>query len=922
MPMMADGPTHAAIVGRERETALVAAILPPVPSRLDIVVLVGPVGIGKTTIAGLAADQARSLGVRVLSVRCSEHESGLAFAALHQLLRPALPHLDSLPEPQGTAVRIAFGLHHQESAPDVLMLCLGALTLLSRLADDDSLLVLVDDAQWLDDGSRGVLSFIARRLEGEPVSMLIAARGAAAPPGLDRDVTLVELGPLSPADAERLLDLQPYVPADTLRARILERAAGNPLGVVELAKAADEVDPQPITGQRDELRLTDHLERTFAGSWQALPEATRWAVLVAATADSTEVWLASDTGATADQTWLPAEEAGLVVVRPGSIEFRHPLVRSAIYRAAPAALRRQAHLAVAARLEGAPDRQVWHRAAAATSPDEEVAAALEAAASRSEDRGGAIESLALYERAGQLSPDPADQCRRLAKAAFVAFLAGRMQQADDLAARASAGTTDPAALAWVSLLGGAAAYLRLQPTRGAAILLPLTGSGIDSSLAANALTALSHIAYCWARPEPLEQVATAFEQVATAFEQLGRIPEEALQAALYVRAALDPVSAHDEVADMLGTALASDAALDQADATVLGGAALLIDETEQILQALAQIGDPFFTEAWDSYYAMSIVDLAWGLFDSGRWSQAGANVAALAHSGSSSPAPTLAQVRALTITAVLAAQRGQTELARSHAATVLAAVEAEQVLSVAVRATWAAALANLADGELETCLQGLRGLFDLDGRPLHHESYYAIADLASTAIRTGYEDDVRPLLALAEEHLLGVASPRLQLLVHRAAAVLATDPAQAEARFAAALDSTSARWPFERAQSQLAYGEWLRRNRRTPQARTELRAALATFERLGATPWTERARGELRASGIHVQPSRPTLLDQLTAQQQQIVRLAAEGLTNREIGERLFLSRRTIGFHLHQAFPKLGVTSRTQLRDLIDREAG
>ncbi|MGO4747209.1 AAA family ATPase, partial [Streptomyces sp. 2MCAF27] len=384
------------MVGRETETAEIMRRVAADRSHSEVLILTGDPGAGKSVLLDFAADRARREGGRVLRAVGSESEAHLGFAGLHQLLRPVLGELDGLPPRQHSALRTALGLDERTGAPDGMLVGLAVLTLVSDLAEPAPLLVVVDDAQWIDRASLDVLSFVARRMDSEPVTLLVGVRAAAALPGLDKGYERLEIGPLSGEAANRLLDQQPTPPTGRTRVRILQEAAGNPLALVELARATAirQPDGSSVEGP---LPVTDRLERIFAEQAEFLPEATRRPLLLLAAADTADAPTASQGLPEADDmAWAPAERAGLVRQDGPRISFRHPLIRSAVYHAASFEERRQAHLALA-KLSEEPDRRAWHLAAATTRPDEDVAAALRQTADRARRRGGYAAAAAALE---------------------------------------------------------------------------------------------------------------------------------------------------------------------------------------------------------------------------------------------------------------------------------------------------------------------------------------------------------------------------------------------------------------------------------------------------------------------------------------------------------------------------------------------
>ncbi|NUP53472.1 MAG: AAA family ATPase, partial [Catenulispora sp.] len=377
------------ILGRKQELArLDLLVADAAENGPKVLVVTGEPGVGKSALVEWTAERGRTRGMRVLRVRGSESEADLCFSAAHQLLRPLLPEVDRLAEPGRGALRSAFGLPDAEAgAVDPLHLRIGVTNLLADAAAKQPLLLLIDDAQWVDAGSLDIVSFVARRLAGQPIVLLVAAREESVPERFDRDFPHLVVEPLDHASAGSVLDAQPHPPRGRMRARILQESAGVPLALIELARAVAGERGADVDPERS-LPLTKRLEKLFAADLPAFPPPTRRALLLLAAADTTG-WTdiaRADPDLEVDAALRPAEGAGLVRVEGGHAHWRHPLVRSAVYQAASFSERRQAHLALAAALTDEPDRRAWHLAAAALGHDEEVAAALAGSAERSQAR--------------------------------------------------------------------------------------------------------------------------------------------------------------------------------------------------------------------------------------------------------------------------------------------------------------------------------------------------------------------------------------------------------------------------------------------------------------------------------------------------------------------------------------------------------
>src|SRR5690348_388193 len=437
-------PQPAGIIGRDAGLARVRGLVDPVPLAGQVLVVTGVAGTGKTVLLAEAAGRARSAGQQVLSVTGRESESRLAFAGLHQLLRPVLSGAADLPARQAQALTGALGLAADPVAPDPLLTGVAVLTLLSDLSERSPVLVIADDAHWLDHSSLETLAFVGSRLDAERVGLLVGARGQAPPSGFDRGFPELHLEPLSATVAGRLLDRQPRPPRGRARAQVLAQAAGNPMALIELAKV---IAADPAASRRwaaEPLPPSDRLSAVIASRFAALPGQAQAALLLAAVADGPDLSAAASHGAAPDARVLaPAEQMGLVKVDTTGLQFSHPLVRSAIYHSAPFAERAAAHRQLAAALPDQPDRRAWHLAAAALHPDEHVASLLEATATQARRRGGAAAAALALERAAELSPDPEDQARRLVAAASAAVPTGQGDWVQELATRALAATADP-----------------------------------------------------------------------------------------------------------------------------------------------------------------------------------------------------------------------------------------------------------------------------------------------------------------------------------------------------------------------------------------------------------------------------------------------------------------------------------------------
>jgi len=908
----------ASIIGREAGLARLRALVDPVPRASQVLVVTGEAGMGKTVLLTDASDRARSAGMRVLSVTGRESESKLAFAGLHQLLRPVLSRAAALAGRQAQALLGALGLAADPVVGDPLLTGVAVLALLSDLSERSGVLVVADDAHWLDRSSLDALAFAASRLDAERVVVLVGARGQAPPSGFDRGFAELHLGPISVADAGRLLDAQPVPPRGRARAQVLAQAEGNPMALIELAKVIAEDPAASRRWAAEPLPLTDRLSAVLRSRFAALPEQAQAALLLAAVADGPDLSAAASHGGGPDAlTLAPAERLGLVTVDGAGVRFSHPLVRSAIYHSAPFAQRAAAHRQLANALHDQPDRRAWHLAAAALRPDEQVASLLEATAAQAQRRGGAAAAALAMERAAELSPDQKDRARRLVAAASIAVPTGQADWVQDLASRALAATADPLLRMTARHDAGWAQAYSGQRSAAREALISVTEEAARDrpALAWDALADAAILVYHSGALKCRQAVGRVL-----AFLEDQEVPAASYGPhRLWIRACIDPFGSRSELVRDLHQI--SRSPLDESALWRTGSAAWLLDESALAVTLLQDAMQRLRAPGRQGTSSPGLTALGWAYIDLGRWDdalQAAAEAADLAEANHME----LIAAAADLIAATVLAMRADSAAAYRRADRALANADLAESGLLAARARRARGIAALADGSHLLAFTQLRQLFSDDGAPVHNIfSYLGVADIATAAVRSDRRLEGQDVLERALSHLDGPASPRLEQLIARARGILA-DPDAAEAHFDKALsDPAGNQWPFERAQLRLDYAEWLRRRRRINDAKPVLTQALGTFQRLRARSWAQRTEAELRACGVAVAdtPGEPDALWELTPQQRQIVRLASDGLTNREIGDRLFLSPRTVSSHLYRSFPKLGVTDRHQLRDVIAR---
>ncbi|QMU69231.1 AAA family ATPase [Streptacidiphilus sp. P02-A3a] len=916
------------LYGREHERAGIERLLAEArQGRSGVLVLRGEPGIGKTALLDHAAGAAE--GFRVIRAGGVEYEAELPFAGLHLLLGPALDRLPVLPGPQRRALERAFGLVEPDAgatagaAPaDRLLAGLAVLTLLSELADEQPLLCLVDDAQWLDRESSAALLLAARRLQAEGVVLLLAARegeGHWSAPGLPE----LRLGALGAAAAGELLAARAAGAGAALdresRNRVLAEAHGNPLALLELP---GERPGAPGPADPGEVPLAGRLQLAYHGQVSRMPAATQTLLLVAAaeeTGDLAVVLRAAALLGAAPEDLRPAEDTGLVRLEDSRrLAFRHPLLRSAVHRRAPLAQRLAAHRALAEALAGdGPDdgdragRQAWHRALAATGPDEAVAAALERAAERATRRGGHAGAASAYERAARLSPDPDEATRRATWAAEAASEAGELDLAAGLAERTlRRDPTDPLTLAQLLLVQGADRFWR--GSHGSALELLLRSAELVAEMAPGHAARVLNLAFhaAWYQGEPA--AAEVLDRLAGL-----RLPAGDPAAPLigYLLGAAGPLLGRDPgAAPTLAEAVAGArraGPIAPVDLLTTCGAALIPGHDEETGRLAAEL----VAEARVAGALGVLPTLLFFLAESELFQ--GSRADALAHG---EEALRIAEdTGQLQWTGQMHGFLGYLAAMAGDGPGVRAAVGRSLAAGVAGRpwTQWALGLLDLGQGRAGECLARLEPLVGGVLR-FHVSALRAVPDLVEAAVRLREPERAAEAFGYFRRWAERAERPWAAALVLRCEALLGEE-SEAEARYLAALRlHTEQERPWERARTELLYGEWLRRARRKAEARGPLRAALWAFEELDAAPWAERARAELAASGDAAPEDRArSPLAGLTPQETQIVRLAARGLSNRDIAAQLFLSSRTVGYHLYKAYPKLGVGSRGELVGLL-----
>ena len=897
------------LLGRDSERARIQALLDGAREASSAaLLLVGDAGVGKSAL--LAEARERAGDMCVLCCGGVESEAALPFAALHQLLRPLLDRLDALPRPQASALLRALGI--QPGGAERFLVSAAVLSLLDDAAEDGPVLCLIDDAHWLDDASAEILQFVARRLHAEGIAMLFAARDDAGLPCVPR----LKLDGLDPDAAARLLDRHAEL-APHVRDRLVAITAGNPLALLELSaglSSAQRIGAESLLGP---LPVSAGVERAFLLRVRRLPQDTQAMLLVAAADDSgdlaTVLAAAEQLGAPA-AALDPAEADGLILLDGARLQLRHPLVRSAIYHGAPLSRRRAAHAALAGALSGDAhaDRRAWHRVAASAGADPAVVEELEHAARRAHSRGAYAAASLAYERAASLTSDDERQARQLTAAAGAAWPLGDIERTHSLLRRARPLTADPLLQADIARLSGMVELIQGVPAtawqslvRAAEEVRPLDP---DRALA---LLTIASLAATYACDD------AAVERIAAA---AGRLPARDTAVARFLTTRLRGVGAHyardfPRAVPDLRAALRIAERADDAELTelvvIVGSAGLFLGDDHAVHAMHHRMVQRARDSGALSLLTHSLPRLALSDIWAGHWAAASARLAeALELARLTRQHQVVAYL--LSVQALVAALRGEEAACRSLIDESLELAAARRLGHVRFLATSASIMLAVGLGDCEDALERAKRLSATAGY-----DHWCPMDKIEAALRAGDHDTGARWLAAFAPWAEHTAAPWARAVVEHCRALLAPDEQAAEAHFRAslALHDTAAR-PFGRARTELAFGEFLRRARRRVDAREHLRAALDGCEALGATLWAERARVELRASGQTARRRDPSTLDDLTPQELQIAQFVACGRTNRDVAAQLFLSPRTIDFHLRNVFRKLGISSRTELAAL------
>jgi DNA-binding CsgD family transcriptional regulator len=878
-----------------------------------VLIIRGEPGVGKTALLRYAARQAA--GFRVAQIAGVESEMELPYAGLHQLCAPMLGQLDALPAPQEAALRVAFGLA-SGPAPDRFLVALATLSLLAHVAEERPLLCLVDDGQWLDEATGQVLGFVGRRLLAEPMALVFAARQSGDGGSL-AGLPELRLEGLPDDDARALLaTVVPGRLDERVRDRIVAETRGNPLALLELPRGMSAAElaggfAVPETGD-----LPDQIEGRYLVRVGELPEATQRLMLLAAAdavGDATLVWRAARALDIEREAAAPAAREQLLDIGV-RVRFRHPLVRSAVYGAASGDDRRAAHRALAAATDPDtdPERRAWHRAQATPGPDDEVATELEHSAGRARARGGLAAAAAFLERSANLTVDPAQRVERLLAAAQLHIQSGAFEPALALLAAAESGTGDELASARVELLRG---WVAAASSTGAAPAQLLEAAR---------------------RLEPLDpQLARGtYLDAWGAAMFAGRLAGpggSVLDVARAVRespASPHPAGAVDRLLDGFAALVTEGrAAAEPALRAAIG--AFCADEVpvEQWLQ-WGVLGSAAAVTVWDfeSWESVStrqielaraagaLVPLSIALNGQAMlatWTGSFEVAAALSAEDEALKEATGTHIAPYGAVLLAAYQGRTTEASALVDDTIRDSVERGEGLGIEL-ARWATAILDNSLGRYDEAFAAATDASD-EGAGLYI-SDWALVELIEAAVRTGRTK----VAGEAQERLTEATDVRQSAWatgIQARSGALLSERQPAESRYRQAIDCFE-RTPVrtELARSRLLFGEWLRRQNRRVEARAELRTAYDLFATMGADGFADRARRELLATGEQVRKRRVGTRDELTPQEEHIARLARDGRTNPEIGAELYISARTVEWHLRKVFTKLGISSRRGLQ--------
>ena len=913
-----DGRQADQLVARDSEMDRIRAFLSAARTDGGALLVTGEPGVGKTELLD-AASEVASVDFRIVRAAGVEFEAGISFSGLNQVLLPLLAELPQLPQVHRDALNVALGFS-DGAPPTRLVVSNAALVLLRQAARSRPLLVIIDDLPWLDRASAGVLSFVARRLKGSEVRLLGAFRTREETFFDHAGLPQLEVRPLDDVAARQLLDRRFPDLRPTVRERILVEAQGNPLALLELPVALSPGMRTSANALPSTLPLSRRLQALFGSRITELPPRTRRLLLLMALDGTGDIrvlneGVASNAGF---RDLAAAEQARLAYLDEGThrLAFRHPLMRSAVVDLSHAEERRSAHHMLADVWADQPDRRAWHLAEATVEPNESVAAQLEAAAARFLARGDAIGCIKALTRASELSPQSAEQHRRLAAAAYIgADVAGDLGNASNVLAQLRRGEVElegslQAAVAASSFLLNAEGDIATAHRLLVRAIESREGilDARDPVLAEALYSLLMVCTYGWD-----EDLWRPFE------DAMARTQGIPVTLSINSKTFADPARSGASALDDLESAIAALAnESDPKQIIRIGTAATYVDRLGGCREALWRVVHNARQGGAVASGITAMLELGNDDLQTGQWDEAEqlveeAREMAAAHGYQNMTWP----CRFLQV--VLAAARGDDQRTLRLTSELVHWAGPRGMRVAHWRVSQARGLAALGRGDFEEAYQQASQI-SAPGTLASHvpHALTVLMDLVEAALRTGRDAEATAHVdAMREANLAGLSS-RLALVVGASAAMAAADDSALELFHSALALPGIERWQFDLARVRLAYGERLRRRRAMTEARVQLNAALEIFERLRARPWVDRASAQLRATGQTKPRAGDNVLNRLTPQEFEIVSLAASGLTNKQIAERLFLSHRTVGGHLHRAFPKLGVATRAALRDALE----
>jgi DNA-binding CsgD family transcriptional regulator len=917
------------LVGRAAETGLIQGLLDAAQAGTSAALVVeGEAGIGKSALLHYAVE--RSAGMRVLTTRGVESESEIPFSGLSDLLRPILDHLARIPPPQAAALAGALALGPPQPG-DRYAIFAATFSLLVAASETAPVLGIVDDAHWLDASSAEALMFSSRRLGAEGIVLLFAMRTGEGRMLSSSGITSRQLEGLDRAAAANLLSRQGARQVSAaVSDRLFALTRGNPLALIEIPSFLSDAQLAGTDPFQEPLRVGAGIERAFLHRVADLPESCRRALLLAAASDSGDMAVilhAAHADGLAADAFEPAESAEIIVIDAGILNWRHPLLRAAVYQGVPPADRRAAHRLLSDALRGSAvsDRRAWHLAAAAAAPDETVASALEQAALDARQRTAHAAAAAAFERAARLSPGSSERAHRYLEAARDAQIVGNAETALRLLDEALAIADEPLLRADIQHLKGGILMWSGNPKMARVVLLEEA-----------------------ARIEPLDTTRAAMmtAEATVACTMVGDVPAAVRTA----RRVVEHVGPTDSPARVAAEGLLCNALILAGEATTarpllvrcralfgegaLGGlltngtlvqaaghGSIWVEDYDAAALVLHRVVEETRAVHAVALLAFPVALLAELHFRTGRWNAAFAEA-----SESTRLAAETGQLSLLAFShaclAIIEAARGMEDSCRSNTRRALDLAERFGVDSILVYAGSALGLLALGLGQFGVAIAHLEEVARLvEGDELGEPTVVEWApDLIEAYIRAGRRSDASSTLTTFERQASKTQRNWALATASRCRGLLAPDDSF-EPHFLTALDlHRRTPTPFEMARTELSYGQRLRRVGSRLEARDILRSALATFEQLGAAPWAANARRELDAAGAPVSRALVSATVRLTPQEMQVALRVAEGAANKEIAAALFLSAKTIEFHLGNVYRKLGLHSRSALASLLARE--